>query len=97
MAQQWINGGMRLKIEQIADLLADLPLTSSVSITRPAELDKELFTHKGSGTLVRSGEKVRRFESWDGIEQARMRPLIVSSFGGTLVADYFERDRKSVV
>ena len=93
MAQPWINGGMRLKIEQIADLLADLPLTSSVSITRPSELAKELFTHKGSGTLVRRGEKVLRFESWQGIDQARMRSLIESSFGRTLVADYFERTK----
>lgn len=91
MAQSWINGGMRLKIEQIADLLNSLPLTSSVSITRPAELAKELFTHKGSGTLVRRGEKVRRFESWHGIDRARMRELIESSFGRELVADYFER------
>ncbi len=68
MTQPWINGGMRLKIEQIADLLADLPLTSSVSITRPSELAKELFTHKGSGTLVRRGEKVLRFDSWDGVD-----------------------------
>ena len=93
MAQPWINGGMRLKIEQIADLLADLPLTSSVSITRPSELAKELFTHKGSGTLVRRGEKVLRFDSWQGIDQARMRSLIESSFGRTLVADYFERTK----
>jgi len=93
MAQPWINGGMRLKIEQIADLLADLPLTSSVSITRPSELAKELFTHKGSGTLVRRGEKVLRFDSWDGVDLARMRELIESSFGRTLVADYFERTR----
>ena len=91
MAQPWINGGMRLKIEQIADLLAGLPLASSVSITRPSELAKELFTHKGSGTLVRRGEKVLRFESWQGVDQARMRMLIESSFGRTLVPDYFER------
>ncbi|MBN8922777.1 MAG: acetylglutamate kinase [Rhodanobacter sp. 68-29] len=91
MAQPWINGGMRLKIEQIADLLAGLPLASSVSITRPAELAKELFTHKGSGTLVRRGEKVLRFESWEGIDRSRMRDLIESSFGRTLVPDYFER------
>src|SRR3569623_867953 len=45
MAQPWINGGMRVKIEQIKDLLDNLPLTSSVSLTRPAELAKELFTH----------------------------------------------------
>jgi bifunctional N-acetylglutamate synthase/kinase len=91
MAQPWINGGMRLKLEQIADLLANLPLTSSVSITRPSELAKELFTHKGSGTLVRRGEKVLTFNSWDGIDLVRMRTLIESSFGRTLVADYFER------
>jgi acetylglutamate kinase len=89
--QPWINGGMRVKIEQIADLLQSLPLTSSVSITRPSELAKELFTHKGSGTLVRRGEKVFRYESWDGIDQVRMRELIESSFGRKVVDDYFAR------
>jgi acetylglutamate kinase len=90
MAQPWINGGMRVKIEQIKDLLEKLPLTSSVSITRPAELAKELFTHKGSGTLVRRGERVLRFDSWEGVDLARMRELIESSFGRKLVAGYFE-------
>src|SRR5215469_8278974 len=91
--QPWINGGMRVKIEQIADLLQSLPLTSSVSITRPSELAKELFTHKGSGTLVRRGEKVFRFESWEGVDQDRMRTLIESSFGRKVVDDYFERTK----
>jgi acetylglutamate kinase len=91
MAQPWINGGMRVKIEQIADLLQSLPLTSSVSITRPAELAKELFTHKGSGTLVRRGEKVFRFENWEGVDLERMRSLIESSFGRKVVDDYFDR------
>ncbi len=93
MAQPWINGGMRLKIGQIADLLADLPLTSSVSITQPSELAKELFTHKGSGTLVRRGERVLRHLAWDGVDMVRMRGLIESSFGRPLVTDYFERTR----
>ncbi|RZA30547.1 MAG: acetylglutamate kinase [Lysobacteraceae bacterium] len=91
MAQPWINGGMRVKIEQVKDLLDKLPLTSSVSITKPAELAKELFTHKGSGTLVRRGERVLRFDSWQGVDQARMRELIESSFGRKLAPDYFER------
>ncbi|MET0808016.1 MAG: acetylglutamate kinase [Pseudoxanthomonas sp.] len=90
MAQPWINGGMRVKIEQIKDLLDKLPLTSSVSITKPAELAKELFTHKGSGTLVRRGERVLRFDSWEGVDLERMRVLIESSFGRRLVADYFQ-------
>ena len=91
MSQPWINGGMRVKIEQIADLLQSLPLTTSVSITRPSELAKELFTHKGSGTLVRRGERVFHFNSWEGVDRARMRALIESSFGRTLVDDYFDR------
>ena len=53
MQAEWINGGMRLKIRQIHDLLMELPLSTSVSITKPSELAKELFTHTGSGTLVR--------------------------------------------
>lgn len=93
MAQPWINGGMRVKIEQIKDLLDRLPLTSSVSITKPAELAKELFTHKGSGTLVRRGERVLRFESWEGVDRERLRSLIESSFGRRLLSDYFERTR----
>lgn len=91
MAQSWINGGMRVKLQQIKHLLDTLPLTSSVSITTPAELAKELFTHKGSGTLVRRGERVLRFDSWEGIDQPRLRQLIESSFGRSLMKDYFER------
>ncbi|AZR23096.1 acetylglutamate kinase [Xanthomonas vasicola] len=89
MQQPWINGGMRVKIEQIKDLLDRLPLESSVSITRPADLAKELFTHKGSGTLVRRGERVLRAASWDELDLPRLKSLIESSFGRTLVPDYF--------
>lgn len=93
IAQPWINGGMRVKVEQIKALLDTLPLSSSVSITRPAELAKELFTHKGSGTLVRRGERVLRFDGWEGVDQARLRELIESSFGRRLLPDYFEETR----
>jgi bifunctional N-acetylglutamate synthase/kinase len=93
MAQPWLHSGMRLKIEQIKQLLDHLPLTSSVSITRPGELAKELFTHKGSGTLIRRGEKVLQFDSWDGVDRERLTRLIESSFGRRLAPDYFERTR----
>jgi acetylglutamate kinase len=93
MDQPWINGGMRVKIEQIKQLLDALPLSSSVSITRPDELAKELFTHKGSGTLVRRGERVLQAASWDELDLVRLRDLIDSAFGRKLVDDYFERTR----
>ncbi|HEY4145525.1 MAG TPA: acetylglutamate kinase [Pinirhizobacter sp.] len=93
LKQPWLHSGMRLKIEQIKDLLDGLPLTSSVSITQPSELAKELFTHKGSGTLVRRGERVLKFESWQGVDLDRMRSLVESSFGRAVVEDYFQRTR----
>lgn len=91
MEAPWVNGGMRLKLVQIRELLDDLPPSSSVSITRPAELASELFTHKGSGTLVRRGEKVLQATRWDELDLPRLRALIESAFGRTLVEDYFER------
>ncbi|MDV3254248.1 MAG: acetylglutamate kinase [Lysobacter sp.] len=93
LAQPWVHGGMRVKIEQIKQLLDRLPLSSSVSITRPAELAKELFTHKGSGTLVRKGERVLQAGSWDELDLPRLRTLIESAFGRRLAPDYFERTR----
>ena len=92
--QPWINGGMRVKIEQIKDLLDKLPLTSSVSITKPAELAKELFTHKGSGTYIRRGERVLRATSWDQLDLKRLHVLIESSFAPRKLApDYFEKTK----
>jgi acetylglutamate kinase len=93
MAQPWIDGGMRVKIEQIKDLLDGLPLASSVSITKPAELAKELFTHKGSGTLVRRGERVLEASGWSAFDLPRLRELIESAFGRKLLPDYFETTR----
>ncbi len=91
MREPWIDGGMRVKIQQIKDLLDGLPQASSVSITRPSELAKELFTHKGSGTLVRRGERVFRAMRWDELDLSRLRGLIDSAFGRSLLPDYFER------
>jgi acetylglutamate kinase len=82
-----------VKIEQIKQLLDRLPLSSSVSITQPAELAKELFTHKGSGTLVRRGERVLQATTWEALDLPRLRELIESAFGRRLLPDYFERTR----
>lgn len=91
MAQPWVHSGMRVKMEQIHDLLLSLPPASSLSITSPDHLAKELFTHRGSGTLVRRGERILTFDSWDGIDRERFRGLVEASFGRRLVDDWFER------
>ena len=91
MAQPWLGGGMRLKLEQVKALLDALPPSSSVSITRPSELARELFTHKGSGTLVRRGERVIAADDWSALDLPRLRALVESAFGRPLAPDYFER------
>ena len=89
MQRQWLHGGMKLKIQQIKEMLDALPQASSVSITKPDCLAKELFTHKGSGTLLRRGERVRIATHWDALDLERLRQLIESSFGRRLVDTYF--------
>ncbi|ODS65017.1 MAG: acetylglutamate kinase [Arenimonas sp. SCN 70-307] len=93
MSQPWLHSGMKVKIQQIHDLLMQLPPSSSVSITRPDQLAKELFTHRGSGTLVRRGEQVRKVTSWKKLDLKRLKTLVESGFGRKLAPDYFERTR----
>jgi acetylglutamate kinase len=91
MAAPWLHSGMRLKLEQIHALLSALPPSTSVSITRPGELARELFTHGGSGTLVRRGERLVTHTDWNTIDSTKLEQLISSAFGRPLVADYIER------
>jgi len=90
IAQPWVHGGMKLKLEQIKSLLDRLPHSSSVSITSPDHLAKELFTYQGSGTLIRRGERIDVFKSFDSIDRARLRGLLEACFGRALKDDYFE-------
>ncbi len=90
MSEEWLHSGMRVKLQQVNELLRGLPLDSSVSITRPELLARELFTHRGSGTLVRLGEKILSYPSWDDIDRQRLTDLLETSFGKQLAPDYFE-------
>jgi N-acetyl-gamma-glutamyl-phosphate reductase/acetylglutamate kinase len=58
MSQWWCRYGTRLKIKETKQLLDSLPRTSSVAIIHPADLQKELFTDTGAGTLIRRGNKL---------------------------------------
>jgi N-acetyl-gamma-glutamyl-phosphate reductase/acetylglutamate kinase len=62
MSQWWCRYGTRLKIKEIKELLEGLPRTSSVAIIHPADLQKELFTDTGAGTLIRRGNKLHTVE-----------------------------------
>ncbi|MEM9303349.1 MAG: acetylglutamate kinase [Pseudomonadota bacterium] len=91
LATDWVTGGMRLKLEQIHDLLQDLPSSSSVSITSAEHLTKELFTHTGSGTLVRRGERFEHHERVDAGQRERLTGLLEMCFERKLGAGYWDQ------
>lgn len=66
MKESWVKYGTKLKIKEIRDLLMYLPRSSSVAIISVDDLQKELFTDSGAGTLIRRGYKL---VSRDNLEQ----------------------------
>ncbi len=91
LEQPWLTASARLKLKEIRLILEKLPSTSSVSITAPDQLARELFTYKGSGTLVRMGDRIRTYDSLEGIDQARLQLLLEDSFGRPLKPGYFNK------
>lgn len=91
LREPWVDDATRHKLALTHELLDQLPRTSSVSITSPELLARELFTHKGSGTLVRRGERITLHESLHTVDRPRLADLLTAAFGRPPVADYFER------
>ncbi|MEM6795147.1 MAG: acetylglutamate kinase [Acidobacteriota bacterium] len=88
LAAEWVHSGMQLKLEQIKQLLDDLPLEASVSITSAAHLTRELFTHRGCGTLIRRGETFAR-SPLGATDVEALRGLLERCFGRSLKPGYF--------
>ena len=76
----WVHSGMRLKLIQIAELLQQLPPSTSVSITSAKNLTRELFTHRGAGTLIRRGEGFAVENDITGLRQSELKALIEVCF-----------------
>lgn len=92
MNEPWFRHGNKLKLREIKTLLDELPPSSTVAITSAANLPKELFTHKGSGTLVRRSEKINIHTSLDEINREKLIALIEESFNGRLEPrDYLDQ------
>jgi ankyrin repeat protein/acetylglutamate kinase len=58
MSESWIGHRTRQKMREVKELLDHLPRSSSVAIVHPNDLQKELFTHSGAGTLIRRSKTV---------------------------------------
>ncbi|ABZ94247.1 Conserved hypothetical protein [Leptospira biflexa serovar Patoc strain 'Patoc 1 (Ames)'] len=62
----------------------------SIVLTSPFTLLTELFTVKGSGTLVKRKNKIHKYESMDGVNMERLFQLIGESFGKKLKPNFFQ-------
>lgn len=90
MKQWWVRHGTRLKIKEMKELLVDLPRSTSVAIIHPADLQKELFTDSGAGTLIRRGNKVHTVTQISQIQD-------LQAFKEVLVRDREGLDAKATV
>ncbi|KIJ63987.1 hypothetical protein HYDPIDRAFT_91128 [Hydnomerulius pinastri MD-312] len=66
MAQPWVKYGTKLKLREFKELLDVLPRSSSVAVISASNLQRELFTDSGAGTLIRRGWKMMRFGGFVG-------------------------------
>ncbi|GAV53067.1 hypothetical protein ZYGR_0AI03490 [Zygosaccharomyces rouxii] len=93
MQQSWVKYGTKLKIREIKELLDYLPRSSSVAIINVQDLQKELFTDSGAGTMIRRGYKLSKvgslpeFPSPDAVRQALANDADIAS-GKQSVATY---------
>jgi acetylglutamate kinase len=78
--------GARRLCEEAAPLAA-----FTVAVTSPLNLLRELFTVKGAGSLLRRGARVLKHEGWEGLDVARVRDLLASSFGRAPSDAFFAR------
>lgn len=89
MSEGWLHSGMKLKLKEIKLLLDHLPSNSSVSITKPLYLNRELFTDAGFGTLVKAGHQIDKLKELDNANKDVITSILESAFKGTLDKNYF--------
>ncbi|KAK9467593.1 Aspartate/glutamate/uridylate kinase [Lipomyces arxii] len=100
MKQPWVKYGTKLKIKEIHDLLMYLPRSSSVAIISTGDLQKELFTDSGAGTMIRRGYRLiirNSLDEFQSLEDFKTALIRHPSFKGSSVAvdDYVSELGKS--
>jgi hypothetical protein len=69
----------------------------AVSIASPLELLRELFTVRGSGTLVKRGSELALHQGYAGLDVTRLERLLSTTFGRKLRPGYFDEANVTVV
>ncbi|KAF8841421.1 bifunctional acetylglutamate kinase/N-acetyl-gamma-glutamyl-phosphate reductase [Paxillus ammoniavirescens] len=76
MKEPWVKYGTKLKLREFKELLDVLPRSSSVAVISASNLQRELFTDSGAGTLIRRGYKLLKYQTLESIGKDRFRQII---------------------
>ncbi len=90
-----ISGGMLQKVKEIKEFL-DSGIECAVVITSAENMLKEIFTVKGSGTLVKS-HAIILSQGFNDLNKSKLKGLLEDAFGKKLAEGYFEDEAKEVL
>ena len=76
LKEPWVKYGTKLKLREIKELLDHLPRSSSVAIIATSDLQKELFTDSGAGTMIRRGYKLQKSSSLEDMRSDQIRAAL---------------------
>jgi N-acetyl-gamma-glutamyl-phosphate reductase/acetylglutamate kinase len=95
LKEPWVKYGTKLKLREIKELLDHLPRSSSVAIISTGDLQKELFTDTGAGTLIRRGYKLQKSDSIGDVQSDQVRNALAEDAdikaGNYSVATYLKQ------
>lgn len=90
LKEPWVKYGTKLKIKEIKELLTNLPRSSSVAIISVHDLQKELFTDSGAGTLIRRGYKLLSQHNLDQFPSKEALRVALAREEGLSIDSYLE-------
>lgn len=88
----------QLTFKTMVTELLNNPINNSVYImASPLNLLRELFTTRGSGTLMRRGAPLMVMDNLAGLDYKRLSKSIETSFGKPFSADFYKSDIRSAI
>ncbi|HIA13524.1 MAG TPA: hypothetical protein EYN74_01285 [Nitrospirales bacterium] len=78
-------------LQQVNRLFKTIDCQTTIAVTSPLDLLRELFTSTGAGTLIRLGSSITHVTDITHVDCSRLQTLIETAFGRTLVDDFFAR------
>lgn len=92
MTDNVLTTGQRRFIETAQNLSRALDTHPVYVIASPLNLLAELFTTKGSGTLIRQAAAIREHNGLIRVNKTKLKASLEQSFGKSLKPDFFKRD-----